>query len=78
MIDKDSSKKYLSKECSIHLIIHKNNSVTFSRENEKNHTSKVWSHFSTIFVHKIKQKYVMCNYCMSLIVYKHSTSTGGT
>ena len=38
---------------------------------------KVWSHFSTIFVHKIKQNYVMCNYCTSLIAYKHSTGTDG-
>ena len=77
MSDKSLSKKYLSKESLMQLIIHKNDSATCSKENEKNHASKVWSRFTTIFVHKILKNHVMCNYCMSLIVYKHSTGTGG-
>ena len=69
--------KTISKEYLKQLIFNKNVSVTFSKQNEKDHTSKVWLHFSTIFVHSIKQDYVMCNSCMSLIAYKHTTGTGG-
>jgi hypothetical protein len=34
-------------------------------------------HFSTIFVHNIKENYVLCDLCVSLIAYKHATGTGG-
>src|ERR1700722_18158535 len=72
-----SVQKTLSKEYLKELISNKNVSVTFSKQNDKDHTSKVWLHFSTIFVHSIKQDYVMCNSCMSLIAYKHTTGAGG-
>jgi hypothetical protein len=67
----------LSKENLKQLISAKDASVTFSKQNEKDHTSKVWSHFSTIFVNNIKQDYVLCESCMLLIAYKHATGTGG-
>ncbi len=51
--------------------------ITFSKQSQKDHTSKVWSHFSTIFVNNLKQDYVLCELCMLLIAYKHATDTGG-
>src|SRR5277367_4525425 len=67
----------LSKENLLKLISIKDVSVTFSKENEKNHASKVWSNFSSIFVKNVKQDFVMCDSCMSLITYKSATGTGG-
>jgi hypothetical protein len=67
----------LSKENLLKLISIKDVSVTFSKENEKNHASKVWSNFNLVFVKNVKQDYVMCDLCMSLITYKSATGTGG-
>jgi hypothetical protein len=73
----DAAQKTLSKGNLKQLISAKDISVTFSKQNEKDHTSKVWSHFSTIFVNNIKQNYVLCESCALLIAYKHATGTGG-
>ena len=52
-------------------------SVTFSKQNQKDHTSKILFHFSTIFVNNLKQDYVLCDSCMLRIAYKYATGTGG-
>ena len=72
------TQKKLSKENLIQLISDKNTEVLFSKENGKGHISKVWLNFSTVFVSNVKQDYVICNSCMSLITYKHSAGTVGT
>jgi hypothetical protein len=69
--------KTLSKENLMKLISTKDISVTFLKQNDNDHTSKVWLYFSSIFVENVKQDYVMCDSCMSLIAYKSSTGTGG-
>ncbi len=43
-------------------------SVAYPKQNEKNHTSKVWSHLSRIFLYNIKD-YIFCESCMLLITY---------
>jgi hypothetical protein len=73
----DAAQKTLSKAILKQLISAKDISVTYSKQNEKDHTSKVWSHFNTIFVNNIKQDYVLCESCQFLIAYKHITGTGG-
>jgi hypothetical protein len=70
-----AAQKTLSKENLKQLIAAKDPSVTFSKQNEKGHTSKVWSHFSTVFVNNKKQDFVLCEPCMLLIAYKHATGT---
>ncbi len=52
-------KKLLSKENLKQLISAKDISVTFSKQNEKDHKSKVWSHFNTIFINNLKQDYLL-------------------
>ena len=69
------AQKILSKEDLKQLISAKDASVIFSKQNDR--TSEIWSYFSTIFVNNIKQDYVLCQSCMLLIAYKHSTGTGG-
>ena len=71
------AQKTLSKEDLKQLISTKNVSVIFPRQMQNYRTSEIWSYFSTIFVNNIKQDYVLCQSCMLLIAYKHSTGTGG-
>jgi hypothetical protein len=54
-----AAQKILSKENLEQLISAKNTSVTFSKQNDKDHTFNVWSHFSTIFVNNKKQDFVL-------------------
>ena len=51
--------------------------LIFSKQKQNDRTSEIWSYFSTIFVNNIKQDYILCQSCMLLIAYKHSTGTGG-
>ena len=69
--------KLLSKENLQQLISDKDSSVTSLKHNENDRSSKVWSFFSTICVNNIKQDFVICESCKSLIVYKYTTGTGG-
>jgi hypothetical protein len=71
-----SATNTLSKENLLKLISTKDASVTFSKENKKSHTSKVWLNFSSILVGNMKQDYVTYDSGMSAIVYKPATDTG--
>jgi len=72
-----AAQKTLLKDNLKQLIAAKDPSVTFSKQNENDHTSKVSSHFSTVFLNNKKQDFVLCESCMLLIKYKHATGTGG-
>ena len=71
------TQKTLKKEDLKQLISTKDASVLFSKQKQNDRTSEIWSYFSTIFVNNIKQDYILCQSCMLLIAYKHSTDTGG-
>ncbi len=67
----------LSTENLKQLVSAENILVTYPKQNEKNHTSKVWPHLRRIFVYNIKEDYIFCESCKLLITYKHATGTGG-
>jgi hypothetical protein len=64
-----AAQKTLSKENLEQLISTKDTSVTFSKQNEKDHTFKVWSHFSTVFVNNKKQDFILFSICCNNYVY---------
>ena len=65
------SRKLLSEENLQQLVSDKDSSVTLSNRNEKDRFSKVWPFFSTICVNNIKQDFVLCELCTSLIAFKY-------
>ena len=68
-----AAQKTLSTENLKQLLSSEDISVTYPKQNEKNLTSKVWSHLSRIFVYNKKEDYIFCESCMLLITYKHAT-----
>ena len=66
-----AAQKKLSTENLKQLLSAEDISVTYPKQNEKNLTSKVWSHLSRIFVYNKKEDYIFCESCMLLITYKH-------
>ncbi len=66
--------KTLSKENLEQLISAKDTTVTFSKQNEEDHTFKVWSHFSTVFVNNKKQDFILFSICFNNYVYSYFES----
>ena len=64
----------LSKENLEQLISAKDTSFTFSKQNEKDHTFKVWSHFSKVFVNNKKQDFILFSICCNNYAYSYFES----
>lgn len=58
------------------LIQEKSASITFAKPKENAKTSKYWSKFSLIYVADVKQDFIACDGCKSVLVYKSSTGSG--
>ncbi|CAF4654317.1 unnamed protein product [Rotaria sp. Silwood2] len=72
-----ATEKSISKENLLKLISNNDSSVTFQKPKQKDNMSKVWTYFSTIHFQKMKQDYVICDSCQSLISCKAQIGTGG-
>jgi hypothetical protein len=68
------TQKTLPEENLEQLISAKDTSVTFSKQNEKDHTFKVWSHFSTAFVNNKKQDFILFSICCNNYAYSYFES----
>jgi Hermes transposase DNA-binding domain len=58
------------------LIQEKSASISFGKPKENTKTSKYWSKFSLIYVTDVKQDFIACDGCKSVLVYKSSTGSG--
>jgi hypothetical protein len=54
----------------------KDASISFAKPKDSNHMSKHWSEFSQIYVFNIKQDFIICDFCKSVLVYKSTTGSG--
>ena len=72
-----TTEKHISKEKLSQLISNGDSSITLQKRKQTDTISKLWIHFSVIHFQKIKQDYVICDSCKSLISYKPATGTGG-
>ncbi|CAF4865399.1 unnamed protein product [Rotaria socialis] len=71
-------KKKLTKENLLQLISTNDSTIAFiQKPKQSDSTSKIWNYFSIIHVNNVKQNYVFCNACKSIISYKIVTGTGG-
>ncbi|CAF1408076.1 unnamed protein product [Rotaria magnacalcarata] len=58
------------------LIEQNSTSISYEKPKETTRISKCWSNFSQIYVANIKQNFVICDDCKSILVYKSSTGSG--
>ena len=58
------------------LVEQKNASISCAKPKETNTMSKYWSQFSQIYVNNLKQGFIICDNCKSILVYKSSTGSG--
>ena len=58
------------------LIEEKDSSISYAKPKETTNIFKCWSQFSQIYVSNIKQDFIICDYCKSVLVYKSSTGSG--
>ncbi len=58
------------------LVEQKNASISYAKPKETNMMSKYWSQFSQIYVNNLKQDFIICDNCKSILVYKSSTGSG--
>ncbi|CAF1460760.1 unnamed protein product [Rotaria sordida] len=58
------------------LIEEKNTSISYVKPKETQNMSKCWSQFSQIYIANIKQDFIICDSCKSILVYKSSTGSG--
>ena len=65
-----TTEKHISKEKLSQLISNGDSSITLQKRKQTDTISKLWIHFSVIHFQKIKQDYVICDSCKSLISYK--------
>ncbi|CAM4912018.1 unnamed protein product [Rotaria socialis] len=71
-------KKKLTKENLLQLISTNDSTIAFiQKPKQSDSTSKIWNYFSIIHGNNVKQNYVFCNACKSIISYKIVTGTGG-
>ena len=58
------------------LIREKSASISFGKPKETTKRSKYWSKFSLVYVNDVKQDFISCDGCKSVLVYKSSTGSG--
>ncbi|CAF1626294.1 unnamed protein product [Rotaria magnacalcarata] len=51
-------------------------SLSYSKPTQRNRKSKYWSKFSQIYVSNIKQDFIICDSCRTLLVCKSATGSG--
>jgi GH24 family phage-related lysozyme (muramidase) len=58
------------------LILRKHPSITLLKPKEGTRTSKYWSQFTQIYLNNVRQDFIVCDICQSLLVYKSTTGSG--
>lgn len=58
------------------LIEEKDASLSYSKPTESNRMSKHWPNFSQIYISNIKQDFIICDSCRTVLVYKSTTGSG--
>ena len=66
----------LVKKNLMRLIEEKHKSISYGKPKETMKMSKCWDHFSQIYVDNVKQDFVICDDCKSILVYKSITGSG--
>ncbi len=60
----------------IRLIQEKHKSISYGKPKETTKMSKCWNHFNQIYVDNVKQDFIICYGCKSILVYKSVTGSG--
>lgn len=58
------------------LVEENSKSIKFGKPNKKTKASTSWSQFSRIYVDNVKQDYVICDTCKTVLIYKPETGSG--
>jgi hypothetical protein len=60
------------------LVSQNRTSISYTKPNEssKIKISKYWNSFSQIYVSNVKQDFIVCDHCKTILVYKPSTGSG--
>lgn len=60
------------------LVLENSTSISYTKPNESSKTkfSKHWDSFSQINISNVKQEYIVCDHCKTILVYKSSTGSG--
>jgi hypothetical protein len=60
------------------LVSQNSTSISYKKPNEKTKfkISKCWNDFSQIYVSNVKQDFIVCEHCKTILVYKPSTGSG--
>ncbi|CAF1416249.1 unnamed protein product [Didymodactylos carnosus] len=66
----------LDKKNLTRLIQEKHKSISYGKPKETAKMSKCWNHFNQIYVDSVKQDFVVCDGCKSILVYKSTTGSG--
>lgn len=56
--------------------LEKHSSISYGKPNEITRTSNCWNQFSQIYVNNVKQDFVACDCCKSVLIYKSTTGSG--
>ncbi|CAF2973046.1 unnamed protein product [Rotaria sp. Silwood2] len=71
-----TNKSQLNKK-DIEVLVQQNDpSISYTKPEETSTMSNYWSEFSQIYVNNLKQNFIICDNCKSILVYKSSTGSG--